>query len=95
MSSFNYGFVYEVRIISTRPITGLNLPDNAEIVPNVEDMDILVRSNQPGRTVDLYYRIADMLSRPQLYYAFSPDGQKVALSASLVPTFDAPQSLQV
>ena len=71
------------------------MPDNAEMVENVEDKDILVRSTQPGRTMDLYYRTDDMFSSPQLYYAFSPDGQKVALSTALVPTFDTQQSLQL
>ena len=95
VNSFAYGFTYEVRIISTSPISGLIVPDNAVILQNEQDMDILVRSTQPGRTVDLLYRTADMLTKPQLHLAFSPNGQKVALSTSLVPTFDPPQDLQV
>ena len=44
--------------------------------------------------MDLYYRTGDMLL-PQLNYAETPDGNQVACSISLVPTFDpvAPQDI--
>ena len=46
-----------------------------------------ITCTQLSRTIDLYYRTADMFV-PQLLYATSPDSDKVACIASLVPTFD-------
>ena len=40
--------------------------------------------------MDLYYSTMDMMV-PQLEYAHLPNSDKVAVSASLVPTFDPPQ----
>ena len=92
---YPYEFDYEVRIISQGRISTVSLPNNASIVAqNDEKTELIVHSEVPDRTYELYYRTSDMLV-PQLTYALSPDGTEVGVSASLVPTFDpvGPQDL--
>ena len=78
-----------MRILSAGRISNLSLPKFAEITDQNEGKtDITIRSTQAHRSVDLYYRTVDMLE-PQLQYALSEDGKEAAVSASLVPTFEA------
>ena len=85
---YPYEFDYEVRIISQGRISTISLPNNASIVAqNDAKTELIVHSEVPDRTYELYYRTSDMLI-PQLTYALSPDGKEFAASASLVPTFD-------
>ena len=57
-----YDFAYEVRIKSEGRITNLSLPVHAAIVEQNETRSsILIRSTQVGRSIDLFYRTADML----------------------------------
>ena len=87
---YPYEFNYEARIISDGRITQLSIPKNARMAEwNEERTNILIRSMQPHRTCDLYYRTSDMMT-PQLLYAVSEDGTEAAFSATLVPTFDSP-----
>ena len=66
LSAFYFDYNYEVRILSTRRISNLSLPKFAEITEQNEDKtDITIRSSQVHRSVDLFYRTADMLE-PQL-----------------------------
>ena len=46
-----------------------------------------MRCNQVSKTIDLFYKTADMMV-PCLSYARLPDSDTVAVQASLVPTFD-------
>ena len=89
LSAFQFDYNYEVKILSTGPISNLSLPKFAEITEQNEGKtEITIQSTQAHRSVDLYYRTVDMLE-PQLQYALSADGKEAAVSASLVPTFDA------
>ena len=86
--AYAYEFAYEVRIIAENHISNLSIPANAVITAqNDYRTDITVRSTEPGRTVDLFYRCADMMV-PKLQYARSPENDAIAVSVSLVPTFD-------
>lgn len=88
LGAYPYDFSYEVNILSDTRIANISLPGNAVIAEkNEERTDILIRSALASRSVDLFYRTADMLV-PQLHYAESEDGTDFAVSASLVPTFD-------
>ena len=83
-----YDFAYEISIISESPITNLSMPANAIISEqNDSKTNLKIRSTQPGRKMDVYYRTADMLV-PQLQYARGSDGDEFAVFASLTPTFD-------
>ena len=95
-NDFVYEFSYEVEIVAEGShISNLSLPEHAEITDKDEtNRRIKVKSQRVSRTIELYYRTADMLM-PQLLYAVSPETGEVACTASLVPTFDAvaPQDL--
>ena len=85
-NAFAYEFAYEVHLLSETRIGNLSLPKHAEIKEQDEARtNILVSSSRPSRQIDLFYRTLDMMA-PQLSYAES-EGQ-VAVSVSLVPTFD-------
>ena len=77
-----------MRILSETGVSNLSLPSNACIAEkNDARTDILVKCEEPGRTVDLFYRTAEMIA-PSLIYAENEDGTEFAVSASLIPTFD-------
>jgi len=77
--AYAYTFSYEVRIVSDTRIANVSMPANAQLVEqNDEKTNILMRCDQPGRSVDLFYRTADMLI-PQLIYAQNPDTNEVAV----------------
>ena len=85
---FPYEFSYDAQIISRGPITNMSIPDHTEIVEqNAERNKILVRCTQVSKTIELYYKTADMMI-PSLTFARSTDSDKIAVQASLVPTFD-------
>ena len=70
-------------------ISNLSVPEHAEVTDKDEkNTRITVKSQRVSRTVEFYYRTADMLI-PQLLYAVSPETSEVACTASIVPTFDA------
>ena len=54
---------------------------------NEDRTDVVIKTEQVSRNIDLYYRTADMMI-PSLQYAKSPEGDQIAVSVSLVPTFD-------
>jgi len=87
-SAFVYEFKYEVNIVAGASISNLSLPMNAVVSGTDEKKTrMTITCTQLSRTIDLYYRTGDMFV-PQLLYATSPDSDKVACIASLVPTFD-------
>ena len=62
VGTFDYEFTYETRIVSTGRIANLSLPKYAEIAEqNEERTCITVRSTKSHRTIDLFYRTADMM----------------------------------
>ena len=72
-NAFVYEFSYNVRIHAKHRVVSLSVPENAEITPQNEGRtEMLVSCSQPSRTVDLYYKDADMLI-PSLHYARVPD----------------------
>lgn len=86
--AFAYEFTYEARILSNAKICNLGIPRDAEIVDQNEDKtDITVRSGKASRSMDIYYRTADMMV-PNLQYAKYAESDQYAVSVSLVPTFD-------
>ena len=86
--AFVYEFSYEVKIVAGSSISNLSLPTNAVVSEKDEKKTrMTITCNQPSRTIDLYYRTGDMFV-PQLLYATSLDSDKIACTASLVPTFD-------
>ena len=86
--TFAYEFTYEARIQSNTKICNLGIPRDAEIVDQNEGKtDITVRSGKASRSMDLYYRTADMMV-PLLQYAKNAESDQYAVSISLVPTFD-------
>jgi len=57
-----YDFAYEVRIRSESRVSNLSLPVHAAIVEqNETHSSILIRSTQVARSIELFYRTADML----------------------------------
>ena len=69
-------------------ITSLSLPNHAEVTnKNDTKSEITIECPEPSRNMDLYYRTADMLI-PELLYTETEDGNEVACSVSLVPTFE-------
>ena len=90
-AKFNYEFAYEVKILCDNRISNLSIPANSAIVAqNDERTEITIRSSQPSRTMDLFYRTYDMVV-PQLLYARSPDSDDYAVQISLTQTFDQVQ----
>jgi hypothetical protein len=88
VSNFVYEFNYEVKIVAGGRISNLSLPINATVSETDETRTrITITSKKPSRAIDLYYKTRDMFV-PQLFYAKSPNSDKVACIASLVPTFD-------
>ena len=72
-------------------ITNLCLPDGAIVAERDESSsNILVTGNEICRQIEFYFRTSDMFF-PELQYAKSQDGSEVALSVSMVPTFDPVQ----
>ena len=66
----------------------MSLPANAVVSGNDEKKTrMTITCSQPSRSIDLYFRTGDMFV-PQLLFATSPNSDKVACTASLVPTFD-------
>ena len=60
-NEFVYQFAYEVCIASETRICNLSIPEQAEISEkDDENKRIVVRSEQPSRQIDIYYRTADM-----------------------------------
>ena len=92
---FAYRFSYDVSIEAQSRISEISIPENAEIVEkNSTNTSIRIQCNETSRSVDLYYRTADMMA-PQLFYAEDPDGSgEIACSATLVPTFDKSIALE-
>ena len=89
-SAFVYDFKYEVNIVAGGSISNLSLPMHAVVSGTGTDemkTRMTISCSQLSRTIDLYYRTSDMFV-PHLIYATSPDSDKVACIASLVPTFD-------
>ena len=60
-AAYTYEFSYEVQIISDSRVSNISIPTNASISVNENCNDIVVLSEDPGRTMDLYYRTADMM----------------------------------
>lgn len=61
-AAYEYEFAYEVQIVADHRIANLSIPANAVISEkNDAHTDIKVRSTQPGRSIDLFYRTADMM----------------------------------
>ena len=92
-SKFAYEFNYTIKIVAEGRITSLSLPSSAEVTNrNDEKTEVTIECPEPSRSMDLYYRTADMLI-PELLYSETADGKDVACSVSLVPTFEpvAPQ----
>ena len=88
LSTFVCQFFYQVKIISDGRISNLSIPESAEIVQQDEtNTQVTVQSESTSRTLDLFYRTADMLV-PTLVYAESPDKTEVACAVSMVPTFN-------
>ena len=87
---YNYEFSYQVLIASEGRISGVSMPEEAEIIEqNDENTRIRIQCNETSRSIDIYYRTADMMV-PQLLYAEDPNGSgEIACAASLIPTFDA------
>jgi len=54
---------------------------------NPDRRSIMVTGNTRSRSLNLYYRTANLML-PQLHYAKDPHSETVAVSVSLVPTFD-------
>ena len=93
--AFLYEFCYHARIISSTRISNLSLPAGSVISEqNDEKTDITVNCSEATRSHDLFYRTADLMV-PQLLFARSPATGKVAVSATLVPTFDPVQPQDV
>ena len=93
VANFAYEFTYAIKIIAKGTITSLSLPTSAEVTNKNDDKtEITIECPEPSRSMDLYYRTADMLV-PELLYTETADGKEVACSVSLVPTFEpvAPQ----
>ena len=93
VSNFAYDFTYAINIIAKGTITSLSVPASAAVTNRSEDRtEVTIECPRPSRRMDLYYRTADMLV-PELFYAETADGNEVACSVSLVPTFEpiAPQ----
>ena len=66
----------------------MSIPESAEIVEqNETNTQVTVQSESTSRTLDLFYRTADMLV-PTLVYAESPDKTEFACAVSMVPTFN-------
>ena len=87
-ADYVYEFSYKVNITAQGPISSLSLPEMAEVTYKNENKTYMtIECPEPCRSMDLYYRTGDMLL-PQLNYAETPDGNQVACSVSLVPTFD-------
>ena len=86
-SAYPYEFSYSVEIISQSVISNISVPENAQVSDNGTRNAIIVLCNNPGRTMDLYYRTSDMMV-PSLQYARIPNSSDLVISASLVPTFD-------
>ena len=88
LSAFVCQFFYQVKIIADGRISNLSVPESAEIVEqNETNTQVTVQSESTSRTLDLFFRTADMLV-PTLVYAESPDKTEVACAVSMVPTFD-------
>ena len=86
--AFVYDFAYTVSIFNEKEITNLSLPANSSVIDKDDKRTrMTIQCTEPSRTIDLYYRTGNMMV-PQALYAVSPDGDKVACSVSLVPTFD-------
>ena len=69
-------------------ITSLSLPNSAEVThKNDTKSEITIECTEPSRNMDLYYRTAYMII-PELLYTETADGNEVACSVSLVPTFE-------
>ena len=61
-AAFSYQFVYEVQILADCRIANLSIPPSAAVVAQNESRtDILIRSEQVSRAINLYYRTADMI----------------------------------
>ena len=87
-NALQYEFGYQMRILSATAVSNLSIPEHAIVTEkNANRTDLTVKSGEAGRCVDLYYRTADMMV-PQMQYAKIEDSDVLAVSVSLVPTFD-------
>ena len=57
---------------------------------DIDHRNITVTGSTGSRSLDFFYRTVDMVV-PQLQYAKDPQSDTVAVSVSLVPTFDPVQ----
>ena len=88
---FAYDFSYEVNISANSPISNLSMPEGASDKHKSSDRKLITVTGSHGaRSLDFFYRTMDMMI-PQLVYAKDPKSDAVALSVSLVPTFDEVQ----
>lgn len=89
---FSYKFSYQVSLSADRSITSLSIPSNAQVIEQDQaSTRFLIRTTQPGRTIDLFYRTSDMLY-PELKFAKNPETDEIAVSVTFVPTFDPSSS---
>jgi len=66
------------------------LPDKATLVSQSDDgHQVVIEGKERAENVILYWRTCEML-KPHLLLAKDEERQEVAVSASLVPTFEPP-----
>ena len=60
--AYAYEFFYEVQILANTPISNLSIPMNATLISQNElHSNVVIRCSQPSRSMDIYYRTADMM----------------------------------
>ena len=80
-----------MEIKSAQRITAISKPESADCILNDDLKSALIKSNVQSKDFSVYYRSAEMMT-PHLVYAEHPSYKdEVAVSASLVPTFEAPR----
>ena len=88
--AFQYDFKYNLVVESTNKLQSIVLPEKARLVSKSDDgLQAVVEGTERVNNVILYWRTVEML-KPHLLFAKDEERKEVALSASLVPTFEPP-----
>ena len=86
-----YTFNFTLNIKSTKRITQISIPSNAECNIDENGTSAFIKITEPAcKEIFAYYKTSEMMY-PQLVYAEDPQfPDEVVVSASLVPTLEPP-----
>lgn len=88
--AFPYDFKYSLTVESTNKLQSIVLPEKATLASQSDDgLQAVVEGSERVKNVVLFWRTSEML-KPHLLLAKDEEKQEVAVSASLVPTFEPP-----